>query len=199
MRWLLLWFLSWKSNHGKIIMVCLKVLWLSFFIFLQFLQRHRCKLKKREYLPRELLKLWRMKYTCWRMCSVFERMICQTLRINNFPLLMIQFDLYFTFQLIRIRVDFRNWTSETQNPVSSGGSPWVSDPQNPSACRDKGGEKKETGSVAWHGGGREEGRVWHRSAFQLHCLPSCACDRGGSENLRFAPQQRQGEECSWRD
>lgn len=55
MRWLLL-LLSWKSNHVKIIMACLKVLSVSFPFF--FLQRHRCKWikKKSAQLPRVLLK-----------------------------------------------------------------------------------------------------------------------------------------------
>lgn len=39
-------------------------------------------------------------------------------------------------------------------------------------------------------------------AFQLHCLPSCACERGGSEKKTpsaLPRSKRRGEECSWAD
>lgn len=62
----------------------------------------------------------------------------------------------------------------------------------------KGGGEERNG--VWHG---EKGRRAERdtgarfSSAASH--PVCVCDRGGSENLSFAPQQLQEEECSWGD
>lgn len=184
------------SNHGKIIMVCRKVPSVSFFTQAQM------QIKKQRISPQSSAKAVQYDKLMLRNVLGFnilfwECMMCQTPKISKSLLLMIQFDLRFTFQLIRIRVDFRNWTSEHRILFPQGVFPEYVIHKIPVHGEIKGGREKEAQSVAW--GKEEEGRVWHRSAFQLHCLPSCACDRGGSENLSFAPQQRQGEECSWGD
>lgn len=62
---------------------------------------------QREHLPRVQYEIPTLKNVL-DFNRLWECTMCQNLRISNFLLLMIRFDLCVTFPLIRIRVDFRN-------------------------------------------------------------------------------------------
>lgn len=68
---------------------------------------------------------------------------------EKFPVIFIQFDSCFIFQLIRIRVDFFEIGPYNTESCFLGG---VTDPQNPSASRNKQRERKKKVRV-WRGGG----------------------------------------------
>lgn len=90
-----------------------------------------------------------------------------------------------------------------------GGFPWVSDPQNPSTWRDKGGEERGSGRSGGGGGAAVEtegdtegggGGEVHFSSAASHPVHVTMEDlEKKKKKLSFAPQQRRGEECSWAD